>query len=455
LPDEDNTYTSYYFDKPLDIDFFSDCGTWTTFGKGASVTCYTNYGSMMVSTQVIGAGAYIELDTEIDSTYVLKIYITGYTAFSTWQISARDNQGNIIESATVTTTGEISFEFEATTSTSRVYIVRTGGFTSSTININQLSVTGKHPKKEDIYLSYRYAFNNKEKDHAGMGGGGSTYDYGFRIYNPQIAKFLSVDPLFQSFPWYTPYQFAGNKPIIAIDLDGLEEKIVIRKRIADQNSTLLYYLNWSDVFPGKKHGKYSETGTITLTLHAFTNSPDEPTGAVEFIFSDLRNDEIFSIKGFNKFDRPSSKIEKHHRFEGYFEGSSYHSGDIDFQDAKAAGRIALSYALGGWVSLAFQINAETKRYRVFSDNTFVGGLVDNTFSLEKGSGDDVVNTAQLTWSLLRVGVSFKNFVKESNPKSPSIFKDKNVTNAARYMKSMGSTANDAAQQTNEKRNEED
>ncbi len=34
-----------------------------------------------------------------------------------------------------------------------------------------------------------------------MGGGGSTYDYGFRIYNPNIAKFLSVDPLTKDYPW--------------------------------------------------------------------------------------------------------------------------------------------------------------------------------------------------------------------------------------------------------------
>ena len=51
-----------------------------------------------------------------------------------------------------------------------------------------------------------------------------SYDYGFRIYNPGIGKFLSVDPLTKSYPWYTPYQFAGNKPIWAVDLDGLEEK---------------------------------------------------------------------------------------------------------------------------------------------------------------------------------------------------------------------------------------
>jgi RHS repeat-associated protein len=71
-------------------------------------------------------------------------------------------------------------------------------------------------------VAYRYGFNGKEKDQEGMGGGGSTYDYGFRIYNPRIAKFLSVDPLTSEYPWYTPYQFAGNTPIQAIDIDGLE-----------------------------------------------------------------------------------------------------------------------------------------------------------------------------------------------------------------------------------------
>ncbi|MDQ3190184.1 MAG: RHS repeat-associated core domain-containing protein [Bacteroidota bacterium] len=70
--------------------------------------------------------------------------------------------------------------------------------------------------------SYRYAFNGKENDNE-IKGTGNQYDYGFRIYDPRIGKFLSVDPLTKSYPWYTPYQFAGNKPINSIDLDGLEE----------------------------------------------------------------------------------------------------------------------------------------------------------------------------------------------------------------------------------------
>ena len=60
-------------------------------------------------------------------------------------------------------------------------------------------------------------------------GGVSHYDYGFRIYNPSIARFLSVDPLTRSYPMLPPYQFASNTPINSIDIDGLENRSSIRQ----------------------------------------------------------------------------------------------------------------------------------------------------------------------------------------------------------------------------------
>jgi len=66
--------------------------------------------------------------------------------------------------------------------------------------------------------TYRYAFNGKEKDTDFQ----NNYDYGFRIYNPKIGKFLSVDPLTRSYPNWSPYPFAMNHPIEGVDLDGLE-----------------------------------------------------------------------------------------------------------------------------------------------------------------------------------------------------------------------------------------
>ncbi len=77
-------------------------------------------------------------------------------------------------------------------------------------------------------------------------GDGRHYDYGFRIYNPAIGKFLSVDPLTKDYPWYTPYQFAGNKPIWAIDLDGLEE-LILQYRLVNGSVTFLKKINHAEI----------------------------------------------------------------------------------------------------------------------------------------------------------------------------------------------------------------
>jgi RHS repeat-associated protein len=68
------------------------------------------------------------------------------------------------------------------------------------------------------FKDFRYKFNGKETDSET-----GTQDYGMRIYDTRLGKFLSVDPLASKFAFYTPYQFAGNKPIWALDLDGLED----------------------------------------------------------------------------------------------------------------------------------------------------------------------------------------------------------------------------------------
>ncbi len=68
---------------------------------------------------------------------------------------------------------------------------------------------------------YRYRFNGKESDKETYGEA-NIYDYGFRIYNPRLGKFLSVDPLSKSYAYYTPYQFSGNELISKVELEGLE-----------------------------------------------------------------------------------------------------------------------------------------------------------------------------------------------------------------------------------------
>jgi RHS repeat-associated protein len=85
----------------------------------------------------------------------------------------------------------------------------------------QLQPGRNAPANGTLAGGYRYGYNGKEKDSNGELGL-TTYDYGFRIYNPGLGKFLSVDPLTRSYPMLTPYQFASNRPIQMVDLDGLE-----------------------------------------------------------------------------------------------------------------------------------------------------------------------------------------------------------------------------------------
>jgi RHS repeat-associated protein len=74
-------------------------------------------------------------------------------------------------------------------------------------------------------LSNPYQYNDKEMldEDAGL----NWYDYGFRNYDPQIGRFMQLDPLADAFPDLTSFQFAGNDPIANVDMDGLEPANVI------------------------------------------------------------------------------------------------------------------------------------------------------------------------------------------------------------------------------------
>ncbi|MFM2387750.1 MAG: hypothetical protein RL660_2507 [Bacteroidota bacterium] len=70
---------------------------------------------------------------------------------------------------------------------------------------------------------YRFGFNGEEKDDDVMGIG-IFLNYGLRAFDSRLCRFVSVDPLSFSYPFYTPFQFAGNNPIRYIDLDGAEQE---------------------------------------------------------------------------------------------------------------------------------------------------------------------------------------------------------------------------------------
>ena len=92
--------------------------------------------------------------------------------------------------------------------------------------------------------TYRYGFNGKENDNE-VKGNGNQQDYGMRIYDPRLGRFLSVDPITKDYPELTPYQFASNRPIDGIDWDGAETRSYLFKE-GDKGVTLLSTVDWTD-----------------------------------------------------------------------------------------------------------------------------------------------------------------------------------------------------------------
>jgi len=52
--------------------------------------------------------------------------------------------------------------------------------------------------------------------------------YGFRVYDPAIGRFTSVDPIAEKFAFVSGFNYAENKPINSIDLHGLQGVIMVR-----------------------------------------------------------------------------------------------------------------------------------------------------------------------------------------------------------------------------------
>ena len=93
---------------------------------------------------------------------------------------------------------------------------------------------------------YRYGFNGKEND-KDVKGEGNQQDYGMRIFDTRLGRFLSVDPITSKYPELTSYQFGSNRPIDGIDLDGKEWSVKTNN-------------------PNSKDGKYEEIYTVKLSL---------------------------------------------------------------------------------------------------------------------------------------------------------------------------------------------
>jgi RHS repeat-associated protein len=164
---------------------------------------------------------------------------------------------------------------------------------------------------------YRYGFQNQEMDDE-VKGEGNSISFDFRVYDPRIGRFLSVDPLATAYPHNSPYTFAENRVLDGIELEGLEWTPVKNDKGETTDYNWVGYNADGSVPEGSvgsatlNIGGYTKTyssffdaetrrGTGSLNLHA--NSVKSGSGATQgidvtfFIYGDNTTTYAFSQKG--------------------------------------------------------------------------------------------------------------------------------------------------------------
>ena len=131
----------------------------------------------------------------------------------------------------------------------------------------------------------KYKFTGKERDVE------TGYDYfGARYYDSRIGRWMSVDPMTQLHPEYSPYSYVYNNPMILVDPYGLDSIYFADQanRPVDngtqgtsytatiyvlQNGNISVYLNGGSTYPNSKNAKDNSpnSNTIDEGWHDYNN----------------------------------------------------------------------------------------------------------------------------------------------------------------------------------------
>jgi RHS repeat-associated protein len=81
----------------------------------------------------------------------------------------------------------------------------------------------KIPGRYDNAAGYRYQGQGQEEDNEFTEG---MLAFEYRVHDPRIGRFLSVDPLRYKYAYNSPYSFSENRVIDAIELEGMEKFVI-------------------------------------------------------------------------------------------------------------------------------------------------------------------------------------------------------------------------------------
>ena len=96
------------------------------------------------------------------------------------------------------------------------------GFNLDFYNVTRTTYTDLVNNQYEQQGDYRYGFQGQERDDE-IKGTGNSYSFKYRMHDPRLGRFLSIDPLARDYPHNSPYAFSENRVIDAFELEGLEQ----------------------------------------------------------------------------------------------------------------------------------------------------------------------------------------------------------------------------------------
>lgn len=121
---------------------------------------------------------------------------------------------------------------------------------------------GRHGNTSD----YRYGFQGQEMDNE-LKGEGNSVNYKYRMHDPRVGRFFSMDPMERLYVWNSPYAFSENRVIDGVELEGLE--YVRKTHVVGGEGQILYtheeaiyqYSNETiKIMGGTPSGRYNAAG---------------------------------------------------------------------------------------------------------------------------------------------------------------------------------------------------
>jgi hypothetical protein len=135
---------------------------------------------------------------------------------------------------------------------------------------------------------YRRSVQGQEH-HDEILGEGNYINYKYRGYDPRIGRLdWSIDPLSAKFPFYTSYQFSGNKVINSIEFEGLEDFTAIWGDPTQIAQVLTAYYNNNNRSPDVNQCSFLFIGSVNSNP-AWVYRPILATERVALNLDALRN----------------------------------------------------------------------------------------------------------------------------------------------------------------------